>query len=275
MDSRESVVVVTGASSGIGNACATFLSKRGFKVYGTCRNPAGYTKKADEFFELLKMDLTDKNSVDAMAKTLLEREGRIDALVACAGWGLVGSIEEVNEEEARALMEANFFGTLRCIQAFLPAMRSAKKGRIVIVGAIEGLAASPFQGIYSACEFALEGLAESLRLETAGFGLRVSVLEVSAFRTAFGSRRRIVQPPTESSPYRAMQESVVGVLGRNEAVGFDPLAAAKVVHRILGSRRPPARVCLGPMALRNIVRARPWIGSSAWDRRLRAYYHLP
>jgi NAD(P)-dependent dehydrogenase (short-subunit alcohol dehydrogenase family) len=272
MENRESVIFVTGASSGIGNACATFLAKKGTRVYGTCRSPSTYVRKADEFFELLPMDLADAASIAKAAEKLLAKEGRVDALVCCAGSGLAGAVEEVGLDEAAALMDRNFFGTLRTIKAFLPSMREAGKGRIVIAGAIEGLVASPYQAIYSAAEFALEGLAQSLRMEVARFGIEVGVIELASFRTAFGQRRRIVA--SDASPYRTGLENALGVLERDEVVGFDPLIAARAIHAMLGARRMPPRKSAGRAYRRYLAISRRWLGTWAIERRLRRYFRL-
>jgi NAD(P)-dependent dehydrogenase (short-subunit alcohol dehydrogenase family) len=270
MDNRESAIFVTGASSGIGNACATFLAKKGMRVYGTCRTPSSYAKKADEFFEMLPLDLGDSSSIAKAAEKFLSKEGRIDALVCCAGSGLVGSVEEVDVEEAEAVMDVDYFGTLRTIKAFLPSMREAGRGRIVLVGALEGLLAAPFQSAFSAAEFALEGLAQALRMEVARFGIGVGVLELTAFRTAFGQRRRVKLD--EGSPYKADVGEALAVLGRDEAEGFDPLIAARAVHSMIVSRRMPARKLLGPFRRRVAARSRNCLYLA--ERRARKYFRL-
>jgi short-subunit dehydrogenase len=274
MNNRESVIFVTGASSGIGNACATFLAKKGMRVYGTCRSPSTYVRKADEFFEILQLELCDPASIAKAADKLLSKEGRIDALVCCAGSGLVGAVEEVGLDEAQALMDVNFFGTLRTIKAFLPSMREAGLGRIVVVGALEGLVASPYQGMFSATEFALEGLAQALRIEVAPFGVEVGILEVASFSTSFGQRRRMITASAETSPYRNELKAALGVLGKDEAEGFDPLVAARAVHTMLSSRRMPPRMILGPQRRRIIVFLRKCLGIRAVERRVRRYFRL-
>ena len=272
MDNRESVIFVTGASSGIGNACAAFLAKKGMRVYGTCRNPSSYTKKADEFFEMLSLDLRDQSSVSKAAEKVLEREGRIDALLCCAGSGLIGAVEETEVEEARALMDADYFGALRTVKAFLPAMREAGQGRIVITGAMEGRFAVPFQSSYAAAEFALEALAQSLRMEVARFGISVGMLELAAFRTAFGPGRRIVVG--EASPYKAAVESSLSVLGSDETDGFDPLAAARAVHSMLEARRMPRRVVLGPRRRRLLALLHRYLGAGPAEAFQRRYFRI-
>jgi short-subunit dehydrogenase len=274
MENRESVIVVTGASSGIGNACATLLAKKGKRVYGTCRSPASYSRKADEFFEMLPMDLCDESSIVKAAERILGAEGRVDSLVCCAGSGLVGSIEAVGIEEAQALMDVNFFGTLRTIKAFLPAMREARKGRIIILGSVEGIVAAPYQGIFSACEHALEGLAASLRIEASAFGIEIGLLELGSFRTAFGQKRRMISSGPGSDPYSAGFESAISVLARDEAMGLDPLDAARIIQSMLAARRLPPREMLCRFGRRYLVHARRVLSPRAFEKRLKRYYGL-
>jgi NAD(P)-dependent dehydrogenase (short-subunit alcohol dehydrogenase family) len=274
MENRDSVVVVTGASSGIGNACATFLAKKGYRVYGTCRDPGSYARKADEFFDMLAMDLGDPGSIARAAEKTLAASGRVDALVCCAGSGLVGSIEDSSLEEAESIMDINFFGTLRTIKAFLPRMRAEGRGRIVIVGALEGLLPTPFQGLYAASEFALEGLAGSLRLEVEGFGLELCVVELGAFRTAFGQRRLIAVGATGASPYRPSLETSLGVLAREEASGAEPLIAARAIHSALSARRMPVKKTVGSPLRRILARSRSWLPGRVFERLLRKYHCL-
>jgi NAD(P)-dependent dehydrogenase (short-subunit alcohol dehydrogenase family) len=275
MENRESVIFVTGASSGIGNACATFLAKKGTSVYGTCRSPSSYARKADEFFEMILMDLSDASSIAKAADKVFAKEGRVDALVCCAGSGLAGSVEDTTLEEAQELMDVNFFGTLRTIKAFLPRMREAGRGRVIIVGAIEGLIASPFQSAFSAANFALEGLAQSLRMEVSTFGIEVGVIDLASFRTSFGRRRRIaVEAAAEAGPYKKGLENALGVLERDEVDGFDPLVAARAIYGMLTARRMPPRKTAGRPSRRILAAARRWLGTRAIESRLRGYYRL-
>jgi short-subunit dehydrogenase len=274
MENRESVVVVTGASSGIGNACATFLAKKGFRVYGSCRDPSSYSRKADEFFELLPMDSTDQGSVGKAAEKVFAAAGKVDALVCCAGAGLIGSIEDTSLEEAESVMDLNYFGTLRTIKAFLPRMREARKGRIIIVGALEGLMPTPFQGLYSASEYALESLSGSLRIELAGFGLELCTLELGAFRTAFGRRRQLAAFASESSPYKLKLEAALGVLSKEEALGKEPLIAAKAVYSALSARRMPISKLMGSLPRRLIANSRRWLPARVFELMIRKRYRL-
>jgi short-subunit dehydrogenase len=274
MENRDSVVVVTGASSGIGNACATFLAKKGNKVYGTCRNPSSYARKADEFFELLPMELTDPGSIAKVADRVYSAEGKVDALICCAGSGLVGSVEDTSLEEAESVLNVNYLGTLRTVKAFLPRMREAGKGRILLVAAVDGLVATPFQGLYSASEFALHGLAAALRIEVAAFGIEVGIISLSNFRTAFGRRRFIAAGAGESSPYKTLLDRTQAVLSADEAGGAEPLVAARAIRTALAARRVSPRRSAGPIARRILAQCRDWLPSALFERVLRKYYRL-
>ncbi len=274
MENRECVVVVTGASSGIGNACATFLAKKGNRVYGTCRNPAAYSRKADEFFEMLPLDLADGASAHKACEKIYAAEGKVDSLICCAGSGFVGSVEDGSLEEAQAVMNLDFFGTLRTIKAFLPGMREAGRGRILIVGALEGVVATPFQGYYSASYHAIEGMAESLRAEVASFGIEVGVIGIGSFRTAFGQRRLLAAGANESSHYRARLEATLGVLSRDEANGTEPLLAARAIYAALAARRLPLRRTAGGLPRRMLAFSRRWLPARAFERLVRRYYRI-
>jgi NAD(P)-dependent dehydrogenase (short-subunit alcohol dehydrogenase family) len=273
MEKKGRIVLVTGASSGIGNACAAFLAKKGYKVYGTCRNPGAYARKDDELFEMLPLDLTQDASIARAAKTLLEKEGTVDAIVACAAMGIAGSIEETPVEEVSRQMDTNFTGTVRVVKAFLPAMREAGKGRILILGSLAGLAGVPFQSFYSASKFALEGFVECLRHEMRPFGVQACIIEPGDFRTGFTAARTIV-PASLSSPYKAFFESAIGVQERDEQAGKDPLIVARLVLRLLESPRLPVRVGTGGLSQRIGVALKRWVPAKVFESGIQALYKL-
>src|SRR5262249_36323393 len=151
------VVLVTGASSGLGRAAAGELDRRGHRVYGGSRSPApgsGPTVR----MEAVRLDVDDDASVEAAFREIVDREGRLDAVVNAAGFGIAGAIEDTRVEEARAQFETNVFGVLRVCRAALPVFRRQGAGTIVNVSSIAGRVSLPFQGFYSASKFALEGL---------------------------------------------------------------------------------------------------------------------
>src|SRR5262245_2598374 len=161
------VVLITGASSGVGRAAARVLSQHGYRVFGTSRDPAGSPASPD--VELVALDVRNDDSVAACAKSVFDRAGRVDILVNNAAYELAGALEETSVEEAKAQFETNFFGVVRMVRAVLPSMRERRQGRIVNVSSLSGVSAIPFMGIYSASKFALEGYTEALRMEVEPF----------------------------------------------------------------------------------------------------------
>lgn len=166
------VVLVTGASSGIGKACAEHLFKQGYRVYGTSRNAQSSEsnkakdKTSDPHFEMIKMDVDDDLSVQKGIELIVQCEGRLDAVVNCAGVAIAGAVEDTTIEEAKSQLETNFYGTLRVCRAVLPSLRKQRHGYIVNISSVAGLIGIPFQAFYSANKFALEGMTEALRMES-------------------------------------------------------------------------------------------------------------
>lgn len=175
------VVLVTGVSSGIGQATAALFAQQGCAVFGTVRD----TTKAAPIagVTLLEMDVRDDASVQRAVQRLIARTGRIDVLVNNAGGTLLGAVEETSVAEAQALFNTNVFGALRTSQAVLPTMRGQRSGRIVNVSSVLGFLPAPYMGLYSASKHAIEGLSETLDHEVRGFGVRVVLVEPSYTKT--------------------------------------------------------------------------------------------
>jgi NAD(P)-dependent dehydrogenase (short-subunit alcohol dehydrogenase family) len=186
--SEQRVVLITGASSGVGQSTARLLSQRGYRVFGTSRDPA----KAEPLFgvELLPLDVRADDSVQACVEAVFHRGGHLEVLINNAGHELAGALEELSPEEARGQFETNFFGVVRMINAVLPFMRQRKAGHIVNVSSLSGLPI-PFLGIYSASKFALEGYTEAFRHEVKPFGIRVSLTEAGFLRTPMMNNRQV------------------------------------------------------------------------------------
>src|SRR5258708_2857010 len=173
------VALVTGASSGIGQATAELLAANGFTVFGTSRTP----EKLARSFKWLPLDVHSDASVEAAIQALLEQAGRIDVLVNNAGYSQVGAIEESSIADIQAQLDTNLLGVLRMIKAVLPVMRQQGSGRIINVSSVVGHVAPPYVGVYSASKFALEGLSEALREEVRPFGVEVSLIEPAFVKT--------------------------------------------------------------------------------------------
>jgi NAD(P)-dependent dehydrogenase (short-subunit alcohol dehydrogenase family) len=172
---HQKVVLITGASSGIGRATAEHLKACGYHVIGTARHPAGVAPI--QGVELLPLDVRDDRSVEACIAAVLREAGRIDVLVNNAGYSLVGAVEETSVSEAQALFDTNVFGALRMVRAVLPLMRGQGSGLIINTSSVLGFLPAPFMGLYASTKHALEGLSESLDHEVRGFGVRVTLIQ--------------------------------------------------------------------------------------------------
>jgi NAD(P)-dependent dehydrogenase (short-subunit alcohol dehydrogenase family) len=253
----QKVVLITGASSGIGRATAELLTSRGYRVFGTARNLD--TVVPLQGVELLSLDVRDDASVACGVETALSRAGRIDVLVNNAGYTVVGAIEETSPSEAQALFDTNVFGVLRMVRAVLPAMRRQGSGTIVNTSSVLGFLPGPFMGLYASSKHALEGLSESLDHEVCGFGIRVVLVEPNFTKTQIGAnaihaRQTIAaHAGTSRQVSDAIAAKIQGASGP-ETVAAEILRAIERPHRM---RRPvgfEARLLSG---LRRLMPAGP------------------
>ncbi|HEX2569979.1 MAG TPA: SDR family NAD(P)-dependent oxidoreductase [Polyangia bacterium] len=273
-DTRPGVttVLITGASSGIGLACARWLAERGYRVFGASRRPPPAGDAAG--FEYVAMDVTDDASVAAAVAEVVARAGRIDVVVNNAGFGYAGAIEDTSIEEARAQLDANFLGVLRVLHQVLPHMRAAGGGRVINISSIGGLIGAPFQGMYSASKFALEGLTEVLRHEVRADHIHVSLVEPGDFNTGFTANRRIVRGAGEGSPYREQFARTLAVIERDEAQAPGPRAIARLVERIIRTRRPALRYPVGVLLQRLGVTLRRFLPAALFEAIVRLLYRV-
>ncbi len=180
-------ILISGCSSGIGHTVAHGLKQRGWRVFASARKPDDVARLASEGLESLVLDLNDSASIQAAVETLLARTGgRLDALFNNGGFGQVGAVEDLGREALREQFETNLFGWVELGNRVIPVMRAQGRGRIVMNSSVLGYAAFPYRGAYNAVKFALEGISDTLRLELAGTGIHVSLVEpgpiISRFR---------------------------------------------------------------------------------------------
>jgi len=246
MTQRSPVVLVTGVSSGIGQAVASAFAAKGFEVFGTSRNPQ--RTQPPPGVELVPLDVTDAASVTAAVATVVQRAGRIDILVNNAGIGVFGAAEESSIAQAQELFDTNFFGLVRLTREVLPYLRAQGSGRIVNVGSVLGFLPAPYGALYAASKHAVEGYSESLDHETREFGVRVSVVEPGYTNTSFESNATDADSSIES--YAPIREHVKRVLADSVSAGDDPAVVAQVVLKAATSRAPKLRYPAGPLARR-------------------------
>jgi NAD(P)-dependent dehydrogenase (short-subunit alcohol dehydrogenase family) len=230
------VALVTGASAGIGWATAEKLAAGGWTVVAASRRgtaPAGC--------EGLVMDVDEDASVQEGVRRVLQEKGSIDALVTCAGWGVAGAVETTPMAEAKAQVETNFWGSVRAVQAVLPAMRARRGGRVVLLSSVGGVIGVPFQAFYRASKFALEGFGEALAYEVAPFGVKVTLVEPGNVRTEFTDRRKVAG----AGAYGEVQAKAIAKMERDERNGVAAPKVAAAIAKVVSSPRPPRRVSVG------------------------------
>ena len=226
------VILVTGASSGIGKSIATFLSKKGYTVYGTSRNPKNIEKF---FFKLIALDVLKVDTITTAINFIIEKEGRLDVLVNNAGMGITGPIEDTPTDEMRAVFNTNLFGAVDVMKAVLPHMRKQKSGIIINVTSIAGYMGLPFRGLYSATKGALETITEATSMEVKQFGIKVVCAAPGDFATNIAAGRYHT-PVFENSAYKENYQANLDLMDAHVDGGMDPVEMAKAVFKIINSK---------------------------------------
>ncbi len=242
------VILVTGASSGIGRACAELLAASGHVVYGTSRR--GGDQRAG--VEMLAMNVDDDAQVANGVAKIIADHGRIDVVINNAGYAIAGAVEDTSIDEARAQFETNVFGVLRVCRAALPHMRAQHGGLIVNISSLGGIFGMPFSGLYSASKFAIEGLSEALRLETSVSGVRVVLVEPGDMKTGLPEARRDVAAAVGSA-YEPAFRNMMKLSKADEDKAPEPVAVARLVGAIVASKRPKLRYAVGMFSQRIVV----------------------
>ena len=246
MKIKGSIALVTGASSGIGEATAKRLATAGYKVYGTSRRGAQSDQRS---FAMLPLEVTSDESVEAAVKELIRREGRIDLLVNNAGFGVApAGAEESSIDQAKAIFETNFFGLIRMTRAVVPHMRRQGNGRIINIGSVLGFLPMPYGALYAATKHAVEGYSESLDHELRTRGIRVSVIEPAYTKTQFDAN--LLAPDSKLDEYREVRALLDKVLKEVMATADEPTVVADVVLEAAIADRPKLRYVAGGLANR-------------------------
>jgi NAD(P)-dependent dehydrogenase (short-subunit alcohol dehydrogenase family) len=266
----QNIVLITGASSGIGKSIAEYLAKHNYKVYGTSRNPKQKHLNGVDFVQL---DVTQLQSIQSAIKLIIEKEGQIDYLINNAGVGITGPLEEIPEEEQRKIFETNFFGPMRVINTVLPHMRSRKSGFIINITSIAGYMGLPFRGLYSATKGALELTTEAYRMELKSFGIRMCNVAPGDFATNIASGRYHA-PVLENSPYKANYEKSLQLMDEHVDQGKNPNLMAKSVHSIMQKSNPKVHYKVGDMTQKFSVILKHILPDKVFEKLLLKHYKL-
>ena len=263
------VILITGITSGFGRAMAQQLCADGHKVYGTYRRDSQQIPGVT----YLKADVQDEASLRSAVNSVIEKEGRIDTVVSNAGMGVGGPLEFTSTEDAQRQMDVNFMGMVRLLNLVVPIMRKQHHGHIICISSIGGLMGLPYQGMYSASKFAIEGYCEALRLEVHQFGINVTVINPGDFFTGFTAARSKNLPPEAAIAYPGYSESMKGIES-DERSGLQPDYLARRISRIVRKRRPANRYIIATFVQRLSVTLKTILPAKWYDRILASYYHL-
>ncbi len=270
-------VLITGCSSGIGRATASALARStGHVVYATARKLEAVADLERQGCRVLRLDVTDEDSMTAAVAAVEREHGAVAALVNNAGYGEYGPVEEVQLERVRAQFETNVFGLARMCQLVLPAMRAAGRGRIVNISSMGGRFTFPAGGYYHASKYAVEAISDALRFEVRPFGLFVSIIEPGLIQTGFGTTaaHTLGAGDRAGGPYAALTRTVDESMAQsytNKMMAAPAEAVAATVAKAVTARRPRSRYVVTPVA-RSLITMRRTLPDRAWDGFLRLQF---
>jgi short-subunit dehydrogenase len=265
------VILITGISSGFGKQAAELLAAKGHKVYGTVRSDAEISSAVI----VLKMDLTDIESVKKVVSVVIENEGRIDVLINNAGMHTGGPIETSPIVDIKLQIDTNLLGTVTLTQEVLPYMRKQGGGTIINFSSIGGLMGLPLQGFYSAAKFALEGFSEALRMEVNQFNIKVILINPGDFHTSNSANRRNFLAPTgPDDPYKLQYEKTLAIIEKDESNGWEPVVLAKKLVKIVECKNPRQRYVIASFEQKLAVVLKHILPGKLFMRILQDHYKI-
>lgn len=264
------VILITGASSGIGKAIATFLSEKGYTVYGTSRNPKNIENLS---FELIALDVLKVETIQTAVDFIIKKEGRLDVLVNNAGMGITGPIEDTPTDEMRAVFNTNLFGAIDVMKAVLPQMRKQKAGLIINVTSIAGYMGLPFRGLYSATKGALEIVTEATRMEVKNFGIEITNVAPGDFATNIAAGRYHT-PVFENSAYKEKYQENLDLMDSHVSGGMHPDEMAKTVFKIINTKHPKIHYKVGGFMEKFSIVLKRILPDKLYEQLLMKHYKL-
>ncbi len=271
MQIDKEVVLITGASSGMGRATAIYLADRGYVVYAGSRTPQKIFDIQSDNILPIKLDVTDTHSL----KTAISNMPKIDILINNAGYGLVSTVEELDENEMKAQFDVNVFGVLRVCKAVIPIMRMQQSGTIINISSFLGKIGLPLLTMYNSSKYAVEGITDSLRYELRDFGIRVHSIMPGFFDTEFARSNLVANLDTfdKNSPYAKIVSSLAPNIVEQINNGNDVQEMAGLIYDIIRDDNFPARTTAGEKASKFIPMRRE-LSDEDFERRVREYYSL-
>jgi NAD(P)-dependent dehydrogenase (short-subunit alcohol dehydrogenase family) len=275
-DNSIKTALITGASSGIGEATALQLAELGYTVYAGARRMQRMSDLADRGIRTRALDVTDDVTMVALVEDIISETGRIDVLVNNAGYGLYGALEDVPIEEARRQFEVNLFGLARLTQLVLPQMRAQRDGYVVNVSSMGGKIWEPLGSWYHASKFAVEGLSDSLRVEVAAFGIKVVIIQPGTIRSEWsGIAADQLEATSANTPYAGQAKIIGGALRAVDRMQLasGPEVVAEAIAKAVQSPKPRTRYVVGGGA-RGILLAERILPDRGFDRFIQLGYRF-
>lgn len=272
MASKQKVVLVTGASSGIGFAVAKVLASKGHRVFGTSRKVVSGTLA--DGFEMVCMDVTNEKSVIEGVKHIELKAGILDVVVNNAGLGLVGPIEMITDSEAKEIFETNVFGVLNVCRHTIPLLRKAGGGHIINITSIAAQMGLPFRGIYSSSKFAVEGFTESLSQEVRQFGIKVCLIEPGDFKTNINQNRRVAVN-SNAAVYKDQPNKVLKQISDEVSASRTPEAIGYRIASIIDMDDPRLRFRVATLMQRFTITLMRILPSRLFEKMVMKHYDIP
>ncbi len=264
------IILITGASSGIGKSIGEFLTHKSYTVYGTSRNPAAVK---DSKFPLLTLDVRNSDSIEACVSEIIEKSGRIDVVINNAGVGITGPLEEIPTQEIKNNFETNFFGPIEVIKAVLPQMRAQQSGLIINITSIAGYMGLPYRSIYSASKGALEIITESLRMEVKPFGIQITNVAPGDFATNIAAGRYHA-PVIRNSDYEQSYQKVLNTMNEHVDSGNNPQQMAEAIFRIIKTSNPKIHYKIGAFMQKFSIVLKRILPDKMYEKMLMNHYKL-
>ncbi|MEF3079335.1 SDR family oxidoreductase [Winogradskyella poriferorum] len=264
------VVLITGGSSGIGKSIGEFLQQKGFKVFGTSRNPKNYPNSK---FPIVALDVTKPETISSCIAEVLKQENRIDVLINNAGAGITGPVEEIPDEEIKRNFETNFFGPINVIKATLPTMRAQNSGLIINITSIAGYMGLPFRGVYSASKGALEIITEAFRMELKDFNIEMTNVAPGDFATNIAAGRYHA-PVLENSPYKEKYGHSLKTMDQHVDEGGDPKEMAEAIYKIIETKSPKIHYKVGAFMQKFSIVLKRVLPDKMYEKLLMNHYML-
>lgn len=264
------VVLITGGSSGIGKSVGEYLTTKGFKVYGTSRNPNNYPNSQ---FRIVALDVTKQETITSCISEVLKYESKIDVLINNAGAGITGPIEEIPDYEIKRNFETNLFGPINVIKAILPVMRAQNSGLIINVTSIAGYMGLPYRGIYSASKGALELITEAFRMEIKDFNINMTNVAPGDFATNIAAGRYHA-PILDGSPYKEKYGHTLKMMDEHVDEGGDPKQMAEAIFKIIETKKPKGHYKVGAFMQKFSIVLKRILPDKVYEKLLMNHYKL-